>query len=121
MRVLPHTERRHAAANLEVMPAMTHYLIATSVLEAIVRGALQHDARLRVRPALPLVRSHPVEVAVDKQSCAVTVQLEAQFGEHLPALAAEARQKVAHALERMTGLTVTAVDVVFSGVFPAQT
>jgi hypothetical protein len=98
---------------------MTEYLIATSVLEAIVRGSLEDDDRLRIHPPLPLVRSHSIEVAVDDEECRVSVQLDARLGEHLPALAAEARQKIGAALGPMTGLRVSGVDVVFSGVFPA--
>jgi hypothetical protein len=98
---------------------MTQYLIATSVLEAIVRGTLENDERLRFHAPLPLVRTHPVEVKVDGQECHVTVHLDARLGEYLPALAVAARRRIAESLGRMTGLTVDAVDVVFSGVFPA--
>jgi uncharacterized alkaline shock family protein YloU len=97
---------------------MTEYLIATSVLEAIVRGSLDKDDRLRFHSALPLVRSHPVELAVDADTCYVTVQLDVRMGEHLPLLAAEVRQKIAASLGCMTGLAVSGVDVVFGGVFP---
>jgi hypothetical protein len=97
---------------------MTEYLIATSVLEAIVRGSIEHDERLRVHAPLPLVRTHPVMVEVDGQECRVTVHLDARSGENLPSLADGTRQKIAVALDQMTGLTVTGVDVVFSGVFP---
>jgi uncharacterized alkaline shock family protein YloU len=97
---------------------MTEYLIATSVLEAIVRGSLDKDERLRLHSALPLVRSHPVEVVVDGEKCHVTVHLDARLGENLPSLAAEVRQKIALALGPMTGLLVSGVDVVFGGVFP---
>lgn len=99
---------------------MTEYLIATSVLEAIVRGSVDNDERLRVHSPSPLVRTHPVEVAVDDEDCRVSVHLDARLGEHLPSLATEARQKITTALTHMTGLTVTGVDVVFSGVFPAD-
>jgi len=98
---------------------MTEYLIATSVLEAIVRGSLENDDRLRIHSPLPLVGTHPVEVMVDGQECHVAVQLDARLGEFLPALATAARQRIAEALGRMTGLAVNGVDVVFSGVFPA--
>lgn len=98
---------------------MTEYLIATSVLEAIVRGSLENDGRLRLHAPLPLVRAHPVEVTVDGQECHVTVQLDARLGEFLPTLAAEARRRIAGALAHMTGLAVNGVDVVFGGVFPA--
>jgi hypothetical protein len=100
---------------------MTEYLIATSVLEAIVRGSLENDERLRVHAPLPLVRTHPVEVTVDGPECHVAVQLDARLGEYLPALATGARQTIAEALGQMTGLAVNGVDVVFSGVFPAGT
>jgi uncharacterized alkaline shock family protein YloU len=97
---------------------MTEYLIATSVLEAIVRGSLEDDARLRVHAPLALVRTHPVVVETAGQQCRVTVHLDARLGEHLPSLADGARRKIAAALSHMTGLAVTGVDVVFSGVFP---
>jgi len=99
---------------------MTEYLIATSVLEAIVRGALANDERLRIHSPLPLVRTHPVEVTVNGEECRLTVHLDARLGEHLPGLAVAARREIAHALTRMTGLAVSGVDVVFSGVFPAS-
>ena len=97
---------------------MTEYLIATSVLEAIVRGAVENDERLRVHSPLPLARTHAVEVAVADDDCRVTVHVDARMGQHLPSLAVESRGKIASALSHMTGLTVTGVDVVFSGVFP---
>jgi len=98
---------------------MTQYLIATSVLEAIVRGSLENDGRLRIHTPLPLMRTRPVEVAVDGGQCRVSVQLDARMGEQLPSLAASVRRTIADALGSMTGLQVTAVDVSFSGVFPA--
>jgi uncharacterized alkaline shock family protein YloU len=97
---------------------MTEYLIATSVLEDIVRGSVENDERVRVHSALPLARTHSVEVVVDNEECRVIVNLDARMGEHLPSLAAEARQKIGAALSHMTGLTVAGVDVVFGGVFP---
>lgn len=100
---------------------MTEYLIATSVLEAIVRGSLEGDERFRLHVPLPLVRTHPVEIAVDGQECYVTVGLDARLGEQLLVLAAAARHNIAEALGQMTGLTVSGIDVVFSGVFPAGT
>ena len=90
---------------------MTQYLIATSVLETIVRGSLENDERVRVHTPLPLVRTHPVEIAVDGEQCHVSVQLDARMGEHLPSLAASVRRTIAEALGSMTGLTVAAVDV----------
>ena len=98
---------------------MTEYQIATSVLEAIVRGSLEGDGRVRVHAVLPLVRSHAVEVTVDDEGCHVTVQLDARMGESLPGLAADVRQKISGALSPMTGLAVSGVDVVFVGVFPS--
>lgn len=100
---------------------MTEYLIATSVLEAIVRGSLEHDERVRLHSAIPLVRSHAVEVTVEEDRCSVTVHVDARMGEVLPALAAEVRQKIAGALSPMTGLAISGVDVVFAGVFPPTT
>jgi hypothetical protein len=97
---------------------MTQYLIATSVLEAIVRGSLEHDERLRVHTPLPLVRTRPVEIDVDGDRCDVSVHLDARMGEHLPSLAANVRRMIADAVGSMTGLKVAAVNVSFSGVFP---
>jgi hypothetical protein len=97
---------------------MTEYAIATSVLEAIVRGSLRDDDRLHVPAAVPIMRARPVDVAVEGEQCRVTVRLEARFGEYLPALATAAREKVAGALAQMTGLSVQAVDVIFTGVLP---
>jgi len=99
---------------------MTEYLIANSVLEAIVRGALESDERIRFHSPLPLVKGRGVEVAVEGEECRVTVHVQARFGEFLPSLADEIRRKVARALGHMTGLAVTAVDVVVSGVFPVE-
>jgi len=92
--------------------------MATSVLESIVRGSLENDERLRVHTPLPLVRTHPVEIAVEGDACTVWVHLDARMGEHLPSLASSVRHTVAEALGSMTGLKVAAVDVFFSGVFP---
>jgi uncharacterized alkaline shock family protein YloU len=97
---------------------MTQYLIATSVLETIVRGSLANDGRLRVHAGLPLVRTHSVEIAVEADQCRIAVHLDARMGENLPTLAAGVRRTVAEALGSMTGLKVSAVDVTFSGVFP---
>jgi uncharacterized alkaline shock family protein YloU len=99
---------------------MTEYLIATSVLEAIVRGSLAGDARLRVHSTLPLVGKHAAHVTVAGEECHVVVQVDARYGETLPPLAVDVRRKVTEALSHMTGLSVSAVDVVFSGVFPAS-
>lgn len=98
---------------------MTQYLIATSVLEAIVRGSLDSDERLRIHPPLPLMRTHPVEIGVEGDECRVSVHLDARMGERLPTLASSVRQTVATALTSMTGLKVAAVDIAFGGVFPA--
>jgi hypothetical protein len=97
---------------------MTQYLIATSVLESIVRGSLENDERLRVHTPLPFMRSRPVDIAVEGEKCFVSVQLDARMGEHLPSLASGARHTVADSLGTMTGLKVVAVDVSFNGVFP---
>jgi len=84
-----------------------------------VRGSLATDKRLRLHSSLPLVRTHPAEVTVEEDTCKVVVHLDARMGEFLPDLAVEVRGKIAEALGPMTGLAVSGVDVVFSGVFPA--
>lgn len=96
---------------------MSEYLIATSVLEDIVRGSLLGEKRYGLHGGLPLVRTRATEVAVDNDSCKVVVHLDALIGEELPEIASEVRAKVAEALGPMTGLAVTSVDVVVSGVF----
>jgi uncharacterized alkaline shock family protein YloU len=96
---------------------MTEYLIATSVLEGIVRGSLAGEKDVRLHSGLPLVRSHPAEVLVEDDSCRVIVHVDARMGEFLPDLASTVRTNIASALGPMTGLAVTSVDVVFSGVF----
>ena len=98
---------------------MTEYLIATSVLEAIVRGSLSEDARVRLHTSLPIIRSHPAQVAVEDDSCKVVVHVDVRMGELVSAVAANVRGKIAEALGPMTGLSVAGVDVVVSGVFPA--
>jgi uncharacterized alkaline shock family protein YloU len=97
---------------------MTEYLIATSVLESIVRGSLAGDERLRVHSSLPLVGSRAADVTVDGEECHVVIQVDARMGEVLPELTNEIRSKIVSALGRMTGLRVSEVDVVFGGVFP---
>lgn len=100
---------------------MSQYLIATNVLEAIVRGSLADMGTLRVRSSLPLVGGKPIEVAVEGEECRVSVHLDARFGEYLPELGTTARRRIARALRSITGLKVTAVDIVVSGVFAATT
>ena len=97
---------------------MTQYLIATSVLETIVRGSLENDARVRVHTPLPLVRTRPIELDVQGENCFVSVHVDARMGEHLPSLAASVRGTIAEALGSMTGLKVASVDVSVGGVFP---
>lgn len=96
---------------------MSRYLIATNVLENIVRGSLAELQGLRVRSALPLVRTKPIEVAVEGEEARVSVHLDARMGEHLPTLARVVRERVAQGLSHMTGLRVTTVDVIVDGVF----
>lgn len=97
---------------------MTQYLIATTVLETIVRGALENDERVRIHTPLPLVRTRPVDIAVNGEQCFVSIQVDARMGEQLPSLAASLRHAIADALGSMTGLKVASVDVSFNGVFP---
>ncbi len=98
---------------------MSEYLIATSVLEDIVRGSVAGENRYRLHGGLSLVRSGPVEVSVENDSCRVVVHVDARVGENLPEVASEVRGKIAESLGPMTGLAVSSVDVVVSGVFAA--
>ena len=63
---------------------MTEYLIATCVLEDIVRGSSRDDDRVRVHSPLPLIRTRPVEILVDGDKCDVSVHLDARLGEPFP-------------------------------------
>ena len=97
---------------------MTQYLIATSVLETIVRGAVESDQRVRIHTPPPLVRTRPVDITVNGQQCLVMLQVDARMGENFPSLAASLRRSIAGAVASMTGLEVVSVDVSFDGVFP---
>jgi uncharacterized alkaline shock family protein YloU len=91
--------------------------IATSVLEAIVRGAIKGEPLVRVHQG-GLGRHRPVEVQVENGACRVAVHLDAAYGEPLMPLGAGVQQRAREALERMTGLSVGGVEVVFEGVLP---
>lgn len=90
--------------------------IATSVLEAIVRGAVKGESRVRVHQGVR--RPRGVEVQTEHGSCRVAVHVDAAYGEPLPALGGDVQQRVSEALEHMTGLAVSSVEVVFEGVLP---
>lgn len=98
---------------------MSEYLIATSVLEEIVRGSVAGETRYRLHGGMSLMRSGPVVVSVENDTCRVVVQLDARLGENVTELASEVRGKIADSLGPMTGLAVSSVDVVVSGVFSA--
>jgi uncharacterized alkaline shock family protein YloU len=98
----------------------TDYRIAASVLEDIVKGALQGDDRLRVHPGGGLIRGRGVEVNVEGESCRVSLPVEARFGEPLLPLGEHAQVRVSDVLGKITGLRVQAVDVSFVGVFPGS-
>jgi uncharacterized alkaline shock family protein YloU len=98
--------------------ASLDYRIATSCLEAMVRGCLLHFEGVRVPHVSALARGHGVDVTVIANSCRVALPLEARFGEDLNALAAEVQCEVGRCLATMTGLDVEAVNIVFTGVYP---
>ena len=85
-----------------------------------MRGTLSGESRLRLPSGATMKRTHPIEVRVKGAGCRVGLQLEALFGHELPTLAAWVQCQVAQSLNRMTGLDVEAVDVTFTGVFPAE-
>lgn len=91
--------------------------VATSVLEAIVRGAVKGEPLVRMCQG-GLGRPRPVEVQVENGFCGLTVHLEAAFGEPLPALGMRVMERVRAAVEGMTGLTAAPVNIVFEGVLP---
>ena len=91
--------------------------IATSVLEAIVRGAIKGEPLVRLHQG-GLGRPRGVEVQVENGACRVSVHLDAAFGEPLMPLGANVQERAREALERMTGLSVASVDVFFEGVLP---
>jgi uncharacterized alkaline shock family protein YloU len=94
------------------------YVIAASVLEAIAKGALSDDARIRLHSPSGLGRARGVEILVDERSLRVTLQLDARFGEELLGLGAEVQERVTRTLSRMTGFGVDSVCVIFARVFP---
>jgi uncharacterized alkaline shock family protein YloU len=94
------------------------YCIATSVLEAIVKGTVEEETRVRVRPAGALNWSKGIDVFADSQVCRVSIHLDARFGEDLCALGAGLQERVTRALQRLTGLRVEGVTIIFEGVFP---
>ena len=97
---------------------MTQYLIATSVLETIVRGSLENDERVRVHTPLPLVRTHPVEIVVNERALPGLSASRRPDGREPACAGLERPKAIAEALGSMTGLKVSAVDVSFNGVFP---
>jgi uncharacterized alkaline shock family protein YloU len=102
----------------EGQSASLDYRIATSALEAMVKGCLLSTDRIRLSHVSALARGHGIEVTVIANSCRVTLSLEARFGEDLNAVAAEVQGEVGRCLGTMTGLDVEAIDIVFTGVYP---
>ncbi|GAB4248717.1 MAG: hypothetical protein Kow00122_06170 [Thermoleophilia bacterium] len=100
-------------------PDVTDYRIAPGVLEAIVRGALAGETRVRLHGGA-MKRSHGVDVRVDGSTCRVALQLEALFGADLVETGCSLQRRVAERLGRITGLEVEAVDITFAGVYPAE-
>ena len=94
------------------------YCIATSVLEAIVKGTVEEETCVRIRPAGALGWSKGIDVFADSQVCRVSIHLDARFGEDLCALGASLQERVIRALQRLTGLRVESVTIIFGGVFP---
>jgi uncharacterized alkaline shock family protein YloU len=64
----------------------------------------------------PGASTQGVSVAVDSESAAVAVELVAEHGSSLPAVAQEVRRSVAEAVQSLVGLRVTAVDVLVTDV-----
>ena len=94
------------------------YCIATSVLEAIVKGTVEEETRVHVRSAGALGWSKGIDVFADSQVCRVSIHLDARFGEDLCALGAGLQERVTRALQGLTGLRVEGVTIIFGGVFP---
>lgn len=97
---------------------MAEYRIAGTVLESIVKASLAGMGRLTLHLALPLVGAREVEVEIEGPCSDVTVHVDARLGEDLPALAQEARARIADALDQMAGLTARSVNVVVAAVLP---
>jgi uncharacterized alkaline shock family protein YloU len=94
------------------------FRIALPVLEAIVKGALDEESRVRAHQSAGLGRSKSIDIASDGRKCRVEVHLDARFGEDLRGLGSALQERIARTLSRMTGLTVEGVTIVFAGVFP---
>jgi uncharacterized alkaline shock family protein YloU len=77
-----------------------------STLAALVVGAAEQVDGARVRRP-----RRGLEVELDDGSARVELELAAERGVVLPELARAVQERVAQALESMTGLTVAAVDV----------
>lgn len=92
------------------------YQIAQNVLEAIARRALEGEKRARLHTG-GLGRGKGIEVSMEGMSCRATVHLDGQLGEDLVQVGSDLQVRVARALTRMTGCTVSAVDVVFEHVY----
>jgi len=57
-----------------------------------------------------------VKVEITEQTVFIAISLVVQYGSKIPDVAWEVQEKVKHAVESMTGLEVTAVDVFVNGI-----
>jgi uncharacterized alkaline shock family protein YloU len=65
-------------------------------------------------------RSQGVSVEMGPREVALSIALVVEFGADVAETAALVQEAVVEAVERMTGLSVVAVDVVIQGVAPVQ-
>jgi uncharacterized alkaline shock family protein YloU len=103
--------------------------ISTDALAKIARcAALEIDGvtavscagQKNVRDILELVSiQQPVTVAIKDGTAEVTMYLMVAFGAKVPALAEKVQQNVKSAIQNMTGVTVSHVNIIISGLHAA--
>ena len=99
--------------------------ISTDVIAKIARLAtLEVDGvqavcgeNLGVKGLLPKARAlKPIEVSLSEDVAQITVSIQVRYGSKVPALAEKVQESVKSAVQKMTGITVSKVNVVVAGV-----
>ncbi|HIW54023.1 MAG TPA: Asp23/Gls24 family envelope stress response protein [Candidatus Ruthenibacterium merdigallinarum] len=99
--------------------------ISTDVIAKIARLAtLEVDGvqavcgeNLGVKGLLPKARAlKPIEVSLSEDVAQITVSIQVRYGSKVPALAEKVQESVKSAVQNMTGITVSKVNVVVAGV-----
>jgi len=98
---------------------VAQFQVAETVLEDIVRGSLQESGLMDRQSGEARLRVNQIAVDASESNCNVLIEAAAIYGESLSALAEKIQPLVSDRLEGMTGMTVRAVDVTFTGVYPS--